>query len=103
MSKKIKEKIGAEERGGVKERLCRALDINPDAFCKDVLVELRGRNRVKVEGKLKILSYSPEIIRLRTSKGRLCIMGKRLFCSVYSQECVLVDGLIASVSFEEEK
>lgn len=103
MSNKAKERSKTGDRQSMKERLCRALDLNPDAFGQDVLVELRGRNRVKVEGKLKILSYSPDEIRLRTSRGKLNIVGKRLFCSVYSQNCVLVDGLIISVGFEEEK
>ena len=96
-------KAATKERASIKERICRALDVSPDAFCNDVLVELRGRNRVKIEGKLRILSYTQDKISLQTAHGRLNIAGKRLFCSVYSKGCVTVDGYVISIGFEEEE
>ena len=103
MTTKATKDARIKERGSIRERICHALDVSPDAFCNDVLVELRGRNRVRIEGKLRILSYTPSKISLQTARGKFSIVGKRLFCSVYSQGCVLVDGYVVSLGFEEER
>ena len=52
------------------ERLCRYLDITPDGYSEEGLIELRGRNYMKLHGRGKILSYTPEEIKikLKTSK-----------------------------------
>lgn len=90
------------ERMGFRERICKVLDIQPDIFDKDTLIELRSRNKVTVRGKAKILSYSPTAVRLQTGNGELCIDGKRLFCSSYSKSFIEINGLISAICFREE-
>ncbi len=90
-----------EERAGWKERLCRRLDIPPDIFLGEGLVEIRGRSAVCVKGCEKILTYTPEEIRIGMGRGCLRIEGKRLVCTSYHAGAVGIDGLICRVSFEE--
>ncbi len=91
-----------EERGSVKERLCRALDLPPDVFPGESLVEIRGRGFLSVSGCRGILDYTPDEIRLSLRKGSLRVEGKRLICTSYLAGAVGIDGQILSVRFEEE-
>ena len=98
-----KEKNTAEQsKGSVKERICRALDIYPDVFPGTCTVEIRGRNLVVVRECGKILLYTPDRIRIKVSRGKLQIDGKRLECTAYHRGSVMIDGYINSVSFEED-
>ena len=94
-SKAPKEKIG------LRERICKSLDLQPDILERDNLIEIRGRNKITVRGKCRILSYSPDSVRLKTQDGELNIIGKRLFCSSYSRGSIEIDGLISDLSFKE--
>ena len=89
------------ERVGFSEFVCKSLDIQPDVFVNDTLIEIRGRNKLTVRGGGKMLSYSPDEIRLLLKKGELRIEGKRLFCGSYSKGFIEIDGLINSVCFKE--
>ena len=60
-----KKKLRSEEERGLRERLCRALDLAPDCFSGECLVELRGRYAATVRGGGRILLYTPEEIRIR--------------------------------------
>lgn len=98
-----KEKNAAEQdKVGLKEKICRALDIYPDVFPGTCTVEVRGRNLVVVRECGKILLYTPDRIMIRVSRGKLRIDGKRLECTAYHRGSVMIDGYINSVSFEEE-
>ena len=90
------------ERASLREKICRSLDLSPDAIGNDAVIEIRGQNRVSIQGKLRMLSYSPIEIRLLTKNGELDIVGSRLFCSAYSKENIIIDGKITSVSFKED-
>ena len=96
-----KKQTKREERGDWKERLCRKLDLPPDVFLGEGLVEIRGRNAVCIRGGGKILLYTPEEIRVALKRGCLRIEGKRLICTSYHAGAVGIDGLISRVSFEE--
>ena len=89
------------EKAGLRERLCRGLDIPPDLLPGNALIELRGQNAVTVRGCGRILLYTPEEIRLGLKKGYLSICGKRLVCTSYYAGAVGIDGYIRRVSFEE--
>ncbi len=91
-----------EERGSVKERLCRALDLPPDVFAGESLVEIRGRGFLAVSGCCGILDYTPEQIRLSLKRGSLRVEGERMLLSSYLAGAVGIDGRIRSVRFEEE-
>ena len=89
------------ENEGLRERLCRRLDLPPDLLSSDGLVELRGRGSVTVRGGGKILLYTPEKIRIAMPRCILSIVGERLVCTSYFQGAVRVDGRIGGVFFEE--
>ena len=99
----MKQKNKREERAGFKERLCHALDIQPDIFPRGTLVEIRGRNSVTVKGGGRITLYTEEEIRLVLSDGELCVRGKRLCCSAYCRGATVIDGYVSSVGFEGGK
>ena len=96
------EKTVEQSKRGLKERICKALDIYPDVFPGTCTVEVRGRNLVVVRECGKILLYTPDRIKIKVSKGRLQVDGKRLECTAYHKGSVMIDGYINSVSFEEE-
>ncbi len=91
-----------EEKESWRERLCRSLDVPPDVFSGEGLVEIRGRSALCVSGCGKILVYTPEEIRIALRRGALKIEGKRLCCTSYHVGAIGVDGHICRVSFEEE-
>lgn len=90
------------EKRDIKERLCHALDIQPDIFPRESLVEIRGRNSVTVRGGGKMLTYTDALIRIQAGKGILRIEGRRLCCTAYHVGTTVIDGRIDTVSFEEE-
>ncbi|MBQ9087088.1 MAG: YabP/YqfC family sporulation protein [Clostridia bacterium] len=102
MNRKKRRTAERGERADLRERLCRRLDLPPDCLPGVGLVELRGQNSMTVKGCGKILTYTPELIRIGLKKGVLCVRGRRLCCTSYYVGAVGVDGWICGVSFEEE-
>ena len=90
-----------EGRESVRERIWRALDLLPDVFPGESLVEIRGRGLMSVSGCRGILDYTPERIRLSLKHGSLLVEGERLVCTSYLAEAVGIDGRILGVRFEE--
>ena len=84
----------------LREKVCRALDITPDVFPKETLVEIRGRGAVTVRGGGAIRVYNDDIIKLAIRGGSLAIRGEGLCCSSYCRGSVTVEGRVSSVSFE---
>ncbi len=84
-----------------KEKLCRRLDIQPDVFLGESMIEIRGKNSVCVRGGCYILVYRPEEIVLAFKDHNVAIRGERLICTSYNAGAVIVDGHIGGVSFEE--
>ncbi len=97
------EKRRTKDRVGIRERLCHSLDIQPDVFPGECFIELRGRNSVTVKGGGRVLTYTDSTVRFALRHGALRIDGKRLCCSSYHRGAAVVDGLISSVIFEEER
>ena len=85
----------------LKEKVCRVLDIQPDIFPKETLVEIRGRGAVTIKGGGAIRVYNDDIIKLAVRGGSLAIRGEGLCCSAYCRGSVTIEGKIGSVSFEE--
>ena len=88
-----------KERGDLRERLSRALDIPPDLFPGGSLVEIRGQNALCVRGGGRILYYTDEEIRVALRHAVLSVRGRRLVCTAYCQGALGIDGLIESVCF----
>lgn len=86
----------------MRERLCHALDIQPDIFLGETLIELRGRNSLTVRGGGGITAYGEGEIRFKLRRGELSVKGERLACASFERGAAVVDGNIFSVSFEED-
>ena len=95
-------KTAREGKIGFPERICRALDIEPDVLPHASLVEIRGRSEVTVNGSGRIIDYTDREIRLALKKGAVAIRGKALVCASFCAGKVRVEGRIESVSFEND-
>ena len=96
-----KRKNAKEGKLGFSERICRALDIEPDVLPRASLIEIRGRSAVTVSGGGKILDYTDEEIKLALKSGAVAIRGKRLVCASFCAGKVRIEGRIEGVSFEK--
>ena len=85
------------------ERICRILDISPETLPHGHAVEILGKSLVRVRGGGSILLYTPEEIRIDIPKGKeyLSVKGEELSCSSYNRGALGIEGVIRSVSFEE--
>lgn len=85
------------------ERLCRILDISPETLPHGHAVEILGNSLVRVRGGGSILLYTPEEIRIDIPRGNeyLSVKGDELSCSSYNRGALGIEGVIRSVSFEE--
>ena len=91
------------EKRKLRERLCHALDISPDVFPRETLIEIRGSNCLTLKGGGRITEYTDTRIRLKAKGKTVTVNGKRLCCSAYCKGAVTVDGLILSVDLGEEQ
>ena len=98
----MKKKTGEGKDIQMSERLCRCLDITPDGYSGEGMIELRGRNYMKLHGRGKILSYTPEEIKIKLKRDCLTVRGKRLYCASFYKDSVGIEGLICDISFQEE-
>ena len=95
MKKKQKETLG--------ERICNALDLSPGLLPRKTLIEIHGKNLVKIQNAGKILLNTDTEIRisLRSRDGCVRVCGNALCCSSYNVGAVGIHGRIASVDFCE--
>ena len=94
-------KMKKERAGSLSERICRALDIEPDVLPSASLVEIRGRGEVSVNGGGRIIDYTETEIRIALKKGAVAVRGKRLSCASFCAGKVRIVGRIDSVVFEK--
>ena len=92
-----------EERRSLLEYLSVTGDISGDSLAGDLYLELRGRNSLLVKGCRRILTYSPECIKLMVRKDTLMINGKRLACTSYHSGSVGIEGTIFSLILGAEE
>lgn len=89
------------DKMGAAEWLEKKFDISPD-IVSGIRVEIRGRERLILEGCRKILKYGEDEMLLDLGKTRLRVRGQRLWCTSFVSGALSVGGRITSVSFEEE-
>lgn len=94
------ERAKKEDKLKFSERMCRALDIEPDVLLGSSLIEIRGRGAVTIGGGGRILDYTDEEIRIALKKGAVVINGKHLVCASFCAGKVRIEGRIKSVKFE---
>ena len=90
------------QRGSIRERITRALDITPDILLGESLIEIRGRGSLAVHGCRRILVYLPERIEILLSRGALEVEGEELCFVSFSAGSVGIEGKIRGVRFLEE-
>ncbi len=91
-----------EGRVRAAEWLERKFDITPDIL-DGVRIEIRGQNRLMLQGCRKILKYGEDEMLLDLGKTRLRVRGERLWCTSFVSGALGVGGHICSVSFEGEE
>lgn len=96
-------KDNTRTKNGRGERLCRMLDISPEALPGGHAVEILGKSLVKIRGGGAILLYTPEEIRISLPCGSeyISVKGEGLSCASYNRGALGIEGAIDSVSFEE--
>ena len=91
-----------KQRRGLLEMLAVKAELPSDALAGEVLVEMRGRQTMLVQGCRRILEYSPERIVIAARGFSVSVVGQRLICSAYYGGTVAVEGLISGVYYGEE-
>lgn len=84
-----------------REKICRMLDITPEAFAHGHAIEILGKSAVKIRGGGAILLYTPNEIRVALPQKNeyVSVLGESLSCSSYNRGILGVDGVISSVCF----
>lgn len=101
----MRRKTRADKGGAptLAERVCRYLEIAPDAMPGESMIEIRGRNYMKIHGMGKILVYTPEEIKIRMKKGCLRVRGSKLTCVSYYKDAIGIEGRFSDISFCREE
>ena len=94
-----------EKKPPLAERICRALDIPPEAVSRTAYIELHGRTLLKIRDGGRILLYTAEKIKiaLPRSKDILTVIGSGLSCSFFNLGSVGIEGNILTITFDDEK
>ncbi len=92
-------KIYKHERPTLGEMLSELIDIPADITGGGMSLELRGRNEMLLCGCREIVQYSPSRIRIVQSKCDICIIGRRLTMSSFSDGRITVSGEIDGFDF----
>lgn len=83
-----------------KERLADALDMPRDVVSGSTKMTAYNDNRLIIENYCGILEYSDQCIRIKTSRGILCVCGARLALCAITDCDILVEGKFNTVRWE---
>ena len=84
----------------MKDRIFRAMQIPPDMARGVTLMEISGRQEVRIENFKSICSYYDTKIRVLASGYMIEIEGERLQIAYYSELIMRITGAITSVKFD---
>ena len=76
-----------------------SLQLPKDVIYRDSLISLTGERELYLENHKNLLSYTTEEIKVRLYHGSLCITGKKLTISYYTNEELKITGKISSIAF----
>ena len=79
-------------------KMGRFLDIPLNAFSDTVTAEIRDFCELMIQGCTCIREYSPSLIALDSSGGRVIVCGTDMVLTVFSPERIVIHGKIESVS-----
>ena len=87
------------------ERVCRAIDIVPEAISRTPYIELHGKTLLKIRDGGRIVLYSPTVIKvaLPNTKETISVIGENLSCSFYNIGAIGIEGRIDTVTFLDIK
>lgn len=66
-------------------------------------IELMGNHRAVIDGCDGIMGYEAHELRLKMGKLQLCIQGKALKLQLLTENAAVVEGLIHSISYEQNQ
>lgn len=96
--KRSENRKNVHEKPSIPELLSRIADIPCDVFC-GMTLEMRGRNEMLLCGCREILEYSPSRIRIAQGGCTVCILGRRLTMSSFTEGRITVGGEIDAIDF----
>lgn len=104
MSFKKEKAMKEEKKPPLVERICRALDIPPEAVSHTPYIELHGKTLLKIRDGGKILLYTREKIKISLphTKDILTVIGSELSCSFFNLGSVGIEGNIETLTFAKE-
>ena len=82
-------------------RIGERFEVDADMIRRGEWIEIKGRNRVEINGVKKIGLYSDTCVRLILGKGSVTVKGCALTCVFYQRGAAAVEGTVESVSFVE--
>ncbi len=85
------------DRPGLAEVVSRLADIPADLLSAGMTLELRGRNELLLCGCREILEYSGERVRVIQGGGTVCVIGRRLTMSSFSEGRIVIGGEIDAI------
>lgn len=91
MFKKLKKNVGD------------VLDFPADVVEEGPKITIIGRKQILVENYLSIIAFSEEEIRLETTEGDVCFLGKGLELKVLLSTELRIEGKISSLTFNGEE
>ncbi len=87
-------------RQSLRQRLANSLEIPKDIVLDLPRVVILGDLQVTVENHRGVVHYSPELVVVGMSKGRIHIAGRDLVIGVIHDEEITVTGVLDSVTFQ---
>ncbi|AGB41801.1 sporulation protein YqfC [Halobacteroides halobius DSM 5150] len=84
----------------IKAKLAKLFDLPQDVLLNLPVISIIGNLNIKVENHRGIIKYTPELVKIKASKGELLITGKELIIEKLSKEKVMVTGKITDLSFD---
>ena len=94
--KKLKKR---HEKRSLPELISLITDVPADLFSWGMTLEMRGRNELLLCGCREIIEYSETNIKILQSSCTVCIIGRRLAMSSYSDGRITVTGEIDTLDF----
>ena len=84
---------------GLRKNMTEALELPKEILLNLPLISLVGQEEVTIENYKGILEYSEEVVRIGTAAGILRLQGKNLCLKQLSAECMVVTGMVESLTF----
>ncbi|MCI9147210.1 MAG: sporulation protein [Hungatella sp.] len=82
------------------DRAGSVLHIPQDVAAGEPVITVTGRRKVYIENYKRIISFLDDEVKLQGKTCRIIVRGKRLVIEYYTEDDILISGLIYSVATE---